>query len=197
MFTGIIEATGLITSVTKAGTNLTFSIESVLAPQLKIDQSIAHNGVCLTVESTDNGNHVVTAVQETLSKTTLGSWEKGQIINLEQCLQWNGRLDGHLVQGHVDTAATCINRKSLNGSWEYRIRFPSAFASLVIEKGSICLDGISLTVFNISENEFSIAIIPYTFEHTNIKSIYAGTEVNLEFDMIGKYVNRHLEFTNQ
>ena len=197
MFTGIIEATGLITSVTKAGTNLTFSIESVLAPQLKIDQSIAHNGVCLTVESTDNGNHVVTAVQETLSKTTLGSWEKGQIINLEKCLQWNGRLDGHLVQGHVDTAATCINRKSLNGSWEYRIRFPSAFASLVIEKGSICLDGISLTVFNISENEFSIAIIPYTFEHTNIKSIYEGTEVNLEFDMIGKYVNRHLEFTNQ
>ena len=101
------------------------------------------------------------------------------------------------MQGHVDTAATCINRKSLNGSWEYRIRFPSAFASLVIEKGSICLDGISLTVFNISENEFSIAIIPYTFEHTNIKSIYEGTEVNLEFDMIGKYVNRHLEFTNQ
>jgi riboflavin synthase len=197
MFTGIIEATGLITSVTKAGTNRTFSIESVLASQLKIDQSIAHNGVCLTVESTENGNHVVTAVQETLSKTTLGSWEKGQIINLEQCLQWNGRLDGHVVQGHVDTTGTCINRKSLNGSWEYRIRFPSAFASLVIEKGSICLDGISLTVFNISENEFSIAIIPYTFEHTNIKSIYEGTEVNLEFDMIGKYVNRHLEFTNQ
>jgi len=195
MFTGIIEATGLITSVTKAGTNLTFSIESVLAPQLKIDQSIAHNGVCLTVESTDNGNHVVTAVQETLSKTTLGSWEKGQIINLEQCLQWNGRLDGHLVQGHVDTTGTCINRKSLNGSWEYRIKFPSAFASLVIEKGSICLDGISLTVFNISENEFSVAIIPYTFEHTNIKSIYEGTEVNLEFDMIGKYINRHRQLT--
>ena len=197
MFTGIIEATGLITSVTNAGTNRTFSIESILAPQLKIDQSIAHNGVCLTVELTDNRNHVVTAVQETLSKTTLGSWEKGQIINLEQCLQWNGRLDGHVVQGHVDTTGTCINRKSLNGSWEYRIRFPSTFASLVIEKGSICLDGISLTVFNISEHEFSVAIIPYTFEHTNIKSVYEGTEVNLEFDMIGKYVNRHLANSNQ
>lgn len=197
MFTGIIEATGLITSITKAGTNRTFSIESILAPQLRIDQSIAHNGVCLTIESVNNNVHVVTAIQETLSKTTLGSWEKSQIINLEQSLQWNGRLDGHLVQGHVDTTGTCINRKSLNGSWEYRIRFPAAFASLVIEKGSICLDGISLTAFNISENEFSIAIIPYTFEHTNIKSIYEGTEVNLEFDMVGKYVNRHLEFSNQ
>ena len=197
MFTGIIEATGLITSITKAGTNRTFSIESILAPRLRIDQSIAHNGVCLTIESVNNNVHVVTAIQETLSKTTLGSWEKSQIINLEQSLQWNGRLDGHLVQGHVDTTGTCINRKSLNGSWEYRIRFPAAFASLVIEKGSICLDGISLTAFNISENEFSIAIIPYTFEHTNIKSIYEGTEVNLEFDMVGKYVNRHLEFSNQ
>lgn len=195
MFTGIIEATGLITSVTNAGTNRTFSIESILAPQLKIDQSIAHNGVCLTVELTDNRNHVVTAVQETLSKTTLRSWEKGVIINLEQCLQWNGRLDGHVVQGHVDTTGTCINRKSLNGSWEYRIRFPSTFASLVIEKGSICLDGISLTVFNISEHEFSVAIIPYTFEHTNIKSVYEGTEVNLEFDMIGKYISRHRQLT--
>lgn len=195
MFTGIIEATGLITSITNVGTNRTFSIESVLASRLKIDQSIAHNGVCLTVELSDNRHHVVTAVQETLSKTTLGSWGKGQIINLEQCLQWNGRLDGHIVQGHVDTTGTCINRKSLNGSWEYRIRFPSAFASLVIEKGSICLDGISLTVFNVSENEFSIAIIPYTFEHTNIKSIYEGTEVNLEFDMVGKYINRHLQLT--
>ena len=118
MFTGIIEATGLITSIINAGTNLTFSIESVMAPQLKIDQSIAHNGVCLTVESTNKNSHVVTAVQETLSKTTLGNWEKGQTINLEQCLQWNGRLDGHIVQGHVDTTGICKNRKSLNGSWE-------------------------------------------------------------------------------
>ena len=196
MFTGIIEATGLITSVTNAGTNRTFSIKSTLAPQLRIDQSIAHNGVCLTVESANNNIHVVTAVQETLSKTTLAGWEKGQIINLEQCLQWNARLDGHIVQGHVDTTGTCINRNSLNGSWEYRIRFPARFATLVIEKGSISLDGISLTVFNISENEFSVAIIPYTFEHTSIQSIYEGTEVNLEFDMIGKYINRHRQLTD-
>ncbi len=195
MFTGIIEATGLITSIINAGTNLTFSIESVMAPQLKIDQSIAHNGVCLTVESTNKNSHVVTAVQETLSKTTLGNWEKGQTINLEQCLQWNGRLDGHIVQGHVDTTGICKNRKSLNGSWEYRISFPSTFASLVIEKGSISLDGISLTVFNISENEFSVAIIPYTFEHTNIKTLNPGNEVNIEFDMIGKYINRRQQLT--
>ncbi len=195
MFTGIIEAMGLITKITESGSNRTFNIESVLAKQLKIDQSIAHNGVCLTVESTDKDSYQVTAIQETLAKTTLGSWKTGQSINLEQCLQWNGRLDGHIVQGHVDTTAKCIARKEVKGSWEFRFQFPEPFGPLVIEKGSISLDGISLTIYDITKTEFSVAIIPYTFLHTNIKNLEAGALVNLEFDMIGKYVHRHLEQT--
>ena len=193
MFTGIIEARGLITKITESGSNRTFIIESELANQLKIDQSIAHNGVCLTVESTDQNSYKVTAIQETLAKTTLGSWKTGQSINLEQCLQWNGRLDGHLVQGHVDTIATCISKKAMNGSWEFRFQFPKSFEPLVIEKGSICLDGISLTIFNIDDNEFSVAIIPYTFEHTNLQNLLVGNSVNIEFDIIGKYMSRYLE----
>jgi riboflavin synthase len=192
MFTGIIEARGLITKITESGSNRTFIIESELANQLKIDQSIAHNGVCLTVESTDQNSYKVTAIQETLDKTTLGSWKTGQSINLEQCLQWNGRLDGHLVQGHVDAIATCISKKAMNGSWEFRFQFPKSFEPLVIEKGSICLDGISLTIFNINDNEFSVAIIPYTFEHTNLQNLLVGNSVNVEFDVIGKYVSRYL-----
>ena len=193
MFTGIIEARGLITKITESGSNRTFIIESELANQLKIDQSIAHNGVCLTVESTDQNSYQVTAIHETLAKTTLGSWKTGQSINLEQCLQWNGRLDGHLVQGHVDTIATCISKKAMNGSWEFRFQFPKSFEPLVIEKGSICLDGISLTIFNIEDNEFSVAIIPYTFEHTNLQNLLVGNSVNIEFDIIGKYMSRYLE----
>ena len=193
MFTGIIEATGLITKITEAGNNRTFIIKSPLAKQLKIDQSIAHNGVCLTVESTEKDSYQVTAIQETLAKTTLGTWKTGQSINLEQCLQWNGRLDGHIVQGHVDSTAKCISKKDADGSWEFRFLFDESFAPLIIEKGSISLDGISLTVFNVSEKEFSVAIIPYTFEHTNIKTLSTGDDVNLEFDMVGKYVLRHLQ----
>ena len=195
MFTGIIEAIGLITKITESGSNRTFIIESSLANQLKIDQSIAHNGVCLTVESTDTNSYQVTAIRETLLKTTLGGWKTGQAINLEQCLQWNGRLDGHIVQGHVDTTANCIAKKEVNGSWEFRFRFPEPFGALVIEKGSISLDGISLTLYDVTKTEFSVAIIPYTFSHTNIKNLEEGFLVNLEFDMIGKYVRRHLELT--
>lgn len=195
MFTGIIEATGLITNISQSGTNLIFSIESRLAPGLKVDQSLSHDGVCLTVESIANNCHIVTAVQETLSKTTLGGWKIGQHINLEQCLQWNGRLDGHIVQGHADTTATCVLKKELAGSWLYRFQFPQHFASLVIEKGSICINGISLTLFEVSSNEFSVTIIPYTYEHTNIKQLMPGGSVNLEFDIIGKYITRHLQLT--
>lgn len=197
MFTGIIEATGLITKIAESGSNRTFIIESPLAKELKIDQSIAHNGVCLTVESADTDTYQVTAIQETLAKTTLGSWKTGLSINLEQCLQWNGRLDGHIVQGHVDTTARCTAKKELKGSWEFRIQFPESFGPLVIEKGSISLDGISLTIFDVTKTEFSVAIIPYTFSHTNIKNLEVGTLVNLEFDMVGKYVHRHLELTTR
>ena len=195
MFTGIIESKGVIKSIFTQGTNRSFRIASDLAHQFKVDQSVSHNGVCLTVEAVLGDEYQVTAIHETLSKTTLGDWTEGQIINLEQCLRWNGRVDGHVVQGHVDTVGTCIQQKNLEGSWEYSIRFPEKFASLVIEKGSIAMDGISLTVFNVNRDEFSVAIIPYTYEHTNIQILQPGKRVNLEFDMVGKYVNRHLELS--
>ena len=197
MFTGIIESKGVIKSISTRGTNRSFRIASELAHQFKVDQSVSHNGVCLTVEAVMGDEYQVTAIQETLSKTTLGDWTEGQIINLEQCLRWNGRVDGHVVQGHVDTIGTCVQQKNLEGSWEYRIRFPESFASLVIEKGSIAMDGISLTVFNVTRNEFRVAIIPYTYEHTNIQILAPGKNVNLEFDMVGKYVNRHLELSQR
>lgn len=196
MFTGIIEATGIISRITESGSNRSFIIESPLASQLKVDQSVSHNGVCLTVESTESTSYQVTAIHETLSKTTLGFWKTGQLVNLEQCLTWNGRLDGHIVQGHVDATGICMDRKELAGSWEFRIQYPPSFAGLVIEKGSISLDGISLTIFNVTPNEFSVAIIPYTFEHTNIQELQVGQSVNLEFDMVGKYVQRHLQLNN-
>jgi riboflavin synthase len=193
MFTGIIETIGKIEEVIDTGTNKTFWISSPLSHELKVDQSIAHNGVCLTVEAVLNNRHQVTAIAETLQKSNLGHWQTGDLVNLERCMIMNGRLDGHIVQGHVDTTGDCISRKELDGSWEFRFRFPNAFTSLVIEKGSISMNGISLTIFNVTHNEFTVAIIPYTFEHTNIKNIHAGTMVNLEFDMVGKYVNRFLQ----
>ncbi|OQP54239.1 riboflavin synthase subunit alpha [Niastella yeongjuensis] len=190
MFTGIIETIGQVEEVIVTGTNKTFWISSPLSHELKVDQSISHNGVCLTVEALQDSRHRVTAIAETLQKSNIGHWQKGDIVNLERCMIMNGRLDGHIVQGHVDTTATCIERKALDGSWEFRFRFPDQFSSLIIEKGSISLNGISLTIFNVSVNEFTVAIIPYTFEHTNIQNIQSGTTVNLEFDMVGKYVNR-------
>src|SRR6478752_5295964 len=171
MFTGIIENTGTIQEINSTGTNRSFWISSPLANELKIDQSLSHNGVCLTIEEIKGDQHRVTAIEETLLKTNLSNWEKGNIINLERCMQLNGRLDGHIVQGHVDTTATCISKKEVKGSWEYRFSYPTQFAQLIIEKGSICLNGISLTIFNISDHEFSVAIIPYTYGHTNIKDV--------------------------
>jgi len=190
MFTGIIETIGKVEEIIVSGTNKTFWVTSPLSQEFKVDQSVSHNGVCLTVEEIQGNRHRVTAIAETLQKSNLDTWQTGDLVNIERCMLMNARLDGHIVQGHVDTTATCISRTALDGSWEFRFTFPSAFAALVIEKGSISLNGISLTIFNVTLNEFSIAIIPYTFEHTNIKNIDAGSVVNLEFDMIGKYVAR-------
>ncbi|WP_431214542.1 riboflavin synthase [Puia sp. P3] len=190
MFTGIIESLGKIHSLETSGTNKTYWVESTLGPQLKVDQSLSHNGVCLTVEETGGNLHRVTAIEETLEKTNLGDWRPGDLVNLERCMVMNGRLDGHIVQGHVDTTATCLERTDKDGSWEFRFEFPKKFSHLVIEKGSISLNGISLTIFNVKKTKFDIAIIPYTFEHTNIQSVTPGSKVNLEFDIIGKYVSR-------
>jgi riboflavin synthase len=190
MFTGIIESLGRVNVIESKGTNKTFWIASPVSHELKVDQSISHNGVCLTVEEQKDDLHRVTAIEETLEKSSLGQWQAGDLVNLERCLVMNGRLDGHIVQGHVDTTAVCLDRKDLNGSWEFRFEFPKKFSRLVIEKGSICLNGISLTIFNVKKTRFDIAVIPYTFDHTNIQSINPGSKVNLEFDMIGKYVDR-------
>jgi len=192
MFTGIIESLGRVEKVEVHGTNKTFYIASPLSASFKIDQSVSHNGVCLTVESVENGVHRVTAIEETLVKSNLGEWQRGDVVNIEQCMQLNGRLDGHIVQGHVDATALCIERKDLNGSWEFRFRIPEEFTTLIIEKGSIAINGISLTVFNVGSDTFSVAIIPYTFEHTNMQYMYEETTVNIEFDIIGKYIQRML-----
>ena len=192
MFTGIIETVGEVLSVEARGTNKTFAISSPLSGAFKVDQSVAHNGVCLTVESLGPQSHTVTAIEETLKKTSLGYWKIGDLVNIEQCLAANGRLDGHFVQGHVDSTGECIEKKTLEGSWEYTIRFPRQFAPLVIEKGSISLNGISLTIFNVAPDQFTVAIIPYTFEHTNMNRLKEGDLVNLEFDLLGKYILRKL-----
>lgn len=192
MFTGIIESTGLVKEVITNGSNRTFWVVSALSPQLKIDQSVSHSGICLTVEEIKENCHRVTAIDETLQKTNIGDWKEGSLINLERCLQLNARIDGHLVQGHVDATATCTKRKEKKGSWEFEFEFNKKFAELVIEKGSICINGISLTAFNVKKKSFGVAIIPYTFEHTNIKKVQKGDSVNLEFDMIGKYLVRKI-----
>lgn len=193
MFTGIVENTGTVSEIIKQGTNYTFWISSTLSKELKVDQSLSHSGVCLTVEEIRENAHRVTAIEETLKKTSLEHWKNGTLVNLERCLPMNGRLDGHFVQGHVDTTGTCISRENKNGSWEFTFSFPEEFASLVIEKGSISMNGISLTIFNITNTSFTVAIIPYTFEHTNIRDIHPGDMVNLEFDVIGKYLLRKMQ----
>lgn len=193
MFTGIIETTGIIEKVTANGTNKTFWVSSPLAQELKIDQSLCHDGVCLTVEAINDNSFQVTAIQETLLKTNLQEWQAGHIVNLERCLQMNGRLDGHFVQGHVDDTATCTQVKALDGSWEYTFEINPQFASLIIEKGSVCINGTSLTCFNVGAHTFTVAIIPYTYEHTNIHLVQAGSKVNIEFDVIGKYFLRKQE----
>ncbi len=198
MFTGIIETAGKISAIEQSGTNKTFWITSPISNELKADQSVAHNGVCLTVEEVIDGKHRVTAVKETLEKSNLGFLNNGDDINIERCLPFNGRLDGHLVQGHVDATGTCMAVSEQNGSWLFTFQYPKEFAHLIVEKGSISLNGISLTVFNVTECEFTVAIIPYTFEHTNMNKILSGSVINLEFDIIGKYVQKGLEvYTNK
>jgi len=190
MFTGIIETLGEIENIVTEGSNVHFKVKSSICSELKIDQSVAHNGVCLTVVALDENSHTVTAIEETLNKSSLGNLKVGNKVNLERCMQMNGRLDGHIVQGHVDQTASCILVNELDGSWEYRFNYDPALGNVTVEKGSICVNGISLTVVNSAQNEFSVFIIPYTFEHTNLHEVKVGDTVNLEFDIIGKYVAR-------
>jgi riboflavin synthase len=197
MFTGIIESLGFVKDIIHTGSNISYLISSSIGQELKIDQSLAHDGVCLTVESINNNIHQVTAIAETISKTNLTGWKIGSTINLERCMQMNGRLDGHIVQGHVDCTAICIERMDKNGSWEFQFNFPKEFAHLVIEKGSIAVNGTSLTCFDITNSSFKVAIIPYTFEHTSIQFVNKGSIVNIEFDILGKYVQRNLSLAQQ
>ena len=190
MFTGIIESTGTVMQIKGEGSNKTFWINADISSKLQVDQSLSHNGVCLTVEEIAGDSYRVTAIKETLSKTNLGSWETGSTVNLERCMEINSRIDGHIVQGHVDTTAECLKRIDRNGSWEFTFEVAKQFAPLMIEKGSISINGISLTIFNVTENTFSVGIIPYTYNNTNVRYLEAGDTVNVEFDMIGKYVNR-------
>jgi len=196
MFTGIIESLGEVISTKKEGGNLLITIGSSLTPELKVDQSIAHNGVCLTVTRLLDNAYEIVAVAETLQKTNLGQLTPGQKVNLERAMLFNGRIDGHLVQGHVDSVGECLSVTPQDGSWEFRFRYPEAFAALLVEKGSICLNGISLTIFNVTNREFSIAVIPYTYQYTNISAVQAGHTVNLEFDILGKYVARQLQVSS-
>lgn len=193
MFTGIIEAIGTIASIIPSGTNIDIWVDSPITHELKIDQSVAHNGVCLTVVAIEGSRYKVTAVQETLLKTNLNSWKAGDIVNLERAMKVGDRLDGHFVQGHVDAVATCIEKQTLEGSWLFRFRFPQQFAALVIEKGSVCLNGVSLTAFNVGKDELTVTIIPYTYNHTNFQQIDADTVINIEFDVLGKYLLKKQE----
>lgn len=191
MFTGIIETLGKVIAIEKDQSNVHFTVESAITHELKIDQSVAHNGCCLTVVKIDGDSYVVTAIQETLDKTNLGELEVGSKVNLERCMLLGARLDGHIVQGHVDTTASCVSIEDLNGSWKYTFRYD--FDQPTVAKGSITVNGVSLTVVDSEKGLFSVCIIPYTQEHTNFHSFKVGTKVNLEFDIIGKYVARLME----
>ena len=186
MFTGIIEQLGTIKAIEKEGENIHFTVHSSFANELKIDQSVAHNGVCLTVVQINDDQHVVTAIHETLEKTNLGEWKVGTKVNLERCMQMNGRLDGHIVQGHVDSTAVCTAIEDQNGSWKYTFEYTTN--QVTVEKGSITVNGVSLTVVDSKDRSFSVCIIPYTYEHTNFHQLKVGDKINLEFDIIGKYV---------
>lgn len=190
MFTGIIEDLGIVEALEQENTNLHLTIKSKLASELKIDQSVSHNGVCLTVIDLTASSYTVTAIKETLDKTNLNSLKVGDRVNLERGLKLGERLDGHMVQGHVDQVGTCINVETQNGSWIYTFEYNPKLGNITIEKGSVTVNGVSLTVVNSKDNGFSVAIIPYTYEHTNFHTFEEGTVVNLEFDVIGKYVSR-------
>ena len=197
MFTGIIEGLATIIKIDRSGTNKIFWLQSLLAKNLKIDQSLSHNGVCLTVEEINNDTYRVTAILETLLKSNFDTLKVGDVINLERSMMMNGRLDGHIVQGHVDTTARCKQNLKLEGSSEFIFEFDKKFAPLVIEKGSVCVNGVSLTVFDVKDVEFKVAIIPYTMQHTNFFSLKENDMVNIEFDMLGKYVNRIADLKNK
>lgn len=190
MFTGIIEALGKVKAIVQDKGNIHFDIESPITPELKVDQSVAHNGVCLTVVAVNGNVHRVTAILETLTKSSLGNLKQGSVVNLERCMLSNGRFDGHVVQGHVDQVATVKSVEETNGSWLYSFEYDPSTGNVTVEKGSIAVNGISLTCFNSTPTGFSVAIIPYTYEHTNFHELKAGDIVNLEFDIIGKYVKR-------
>ena len=190
MFTGIIETLGIITAIRKENENIHVSIASSITNELKIDQSVAHNGICLTVVAIENNTYTVTAIQETILKTNLGDWKINDIVNLERAMKLGDRLDGHIVQGHVDHIGICKSITETNGSWLFTFDYDSTYKNITIEKGSITVNGVSLTVVNSKVTEFSVAIIPYTFENTNFKNYKIGTKINLEFDVIGKYVTK-------
>ena len=190
MFTGIIETIGIVKEVRSDQDNLHLTISSTLTPELKIDQSVAHNGICMTVVDIDADSYTVTAIRETIEKTNIADWKEGNSINLERAMKLGDRLDGHIVQGHVDQTGICKSVENANGSWYYTFEYDDKLNNITIEKGSITVDGVSLTVVNSKKNEFSVAIIPYTYEHTNFNSFKVGKKINLEFDVIGKYVSR-------
>jgi riboflavin synthase len=190
MFTGIIETLGTIQEIRKEKDNLHITVDSSITTELKIDQSVAHNGICLTVVELKDNSYSVTAIGETVQKTNLGNWLVGDSVNLERAMKLGDRLDGHMVQGHVDQTGTCIEAEETNGSWYYTFEYDASLHNLTIEKGSITVNGVSLTVVNSKKNQFSVAIIPYTYEHTNFNSFIVGTKINLEFDVIGKYVTK-------
>ena len=196
MFTGIIETLGIVKRITKEQSNIHFEIESSISNELKIDQSVSHNGVCLTVVKLHENGHTVTAIEETLKKTNLGELKEGDIVNLERCTQANGRFDGHIVQGHVDQTAHCIERLDQNGSWIFTFQYDPSLNNITVEKGSITVNGISLTVVNSQIDRFSVAIIPYTISHTNLQHVNMGSTVNLEFDIVGKYVSKIMALRN-
>lgn len=191
MFTGIIESKGAILKAEPEGSNVHFTIASDISETLKIDQSVAHNGVCLTVVALSEGAHTVTAVEETLRRSSLGHWSDGSVVNLERAMKADARLDGHMVQGHVDTTGTCVQIDERGGSWYFRFRYEPGEERLLVDKGSVCINGVSLTVVEPKGDEFTVAIIPYTYEHTNFKELKVGDAVNLEFDIIGKYIARY------
>jgi riboflavin synthase len=190
MFTGIIESMGEIISLTSEGSNVHIEVKSTITHELKIDQSLAHNGVCLTVVEINGDNYIVTAIKETLDKSNIGDLKVSNLVNLERSMKLQERLDGHIVQGHVDQTAICTNIVKEKGSAYYTFQYEDTYNNVTIEKGSVTINGVSLTVVNSKENEFSVAIIPYTVAHTNFKEFKTGTKVNLEFDVVGKYIKR-------
>ncbi len=193
MFTGIIEELGILIGKKDYGTNIEFSLYATFISELKVDQSISHNGVCLTVTSINNDHYQVVAIKETLDKSNLGQLALGNTVNLERCLMLGDRLDGHFVQGHVDTTAICEKIEDKSGSWIFTFSYPQLYKNLLVSKGSVCVNGVSLTISSLVQNSFDVAIIPYTFEHTNFNQIKIGNSVNLEFDILGKYISRQLE----